>query len=136
MAGVYMCYTGADSARATLLLNALTASGWEVWAEEIPPQPEVLLLDAESKKKLNQEKCVLLLWSKASVSLSFGWFHAAQYVLESSPLSVVIDDLPPRLRPTTFYDLRTWSGAYDSSEIKRLNKEIAKYLRPVQATPA
>jgi hypothetical protein len=113
MADVFLSYSSQDRAIAAKVERALSAAGYDVfWDQETPPGSEWSNWIGE---KLAQARCVVVLWSKASVK-SRNIVHEATIAMEAKKLvPALIGTLSAPEFPMGFYtvqavDLRDFDG--------------------------
>ena len=69
MADVFVSYTRDDELKARQLANTLTDHGWDVWWDRhIPPGQD---FSEVIQHQLEDAKCVVVLWSKASIASEY-----------------------------------------------------------------
>ena len=76
MSDIFVSYASADRDRARAVAQALTDQGWAVWWDRtIPPGRQ---FDEVIEEALDSARCVVVLWSKASVASQWVKTEAAE----------------------------------------------------------
>jgi TIR domain len=124
MSDIFISYARADKEKAELLANAFSQKGWSVWWDrEIPPGKS---FDEVIENALNSARCVIVLWSKDSVSSRWVKTEAAEGAARGILVPALIDNvqIPLEFKRIEAADLSDWHG--DSS-----HAEFAQLLRTV-----
>ena len=66
MSSIFISYSQSDRAKAQMLATALEREGWSVWWD--PKIPPGKTFDEVVEKALERAKCVIVLWSRTSVT--------------------------------------------------------------------
>ena len=128
MNDIFISYANADRAVAQPLADALEALGWSVWWDrEIPfgkPFDQVI------EEELNGARCVIVLWSPASVHSRWVKTEAAAAADRDRLIPVLIEDVPI---PFEFKRIQTamlqgWNGDREHPEVVRLIDSIRQML--------
>lgn len=110
MADIFFSYARADTGRVHQLADALGDNGWTVWWDRsIPPGSS---FDEVIEAQLMDARCVLVLWSKASISSSWVKEEAEEGLQRGVLTPVLIDSVRPPLgfRRVQAADLTDWDG--------------------------
>jgi hypothetical protein len=114
---VFLSYAREDLARIRLIAATLESRGWTVfWDRQIPPgQDFTNYLQA----RIDEAKCVIVAWSKASVASQFVRDEAGEGRRRLVPL--LLDDVRPPLgfRQLQAANLTDWSGDTAHEEFSR-----------------
>ena len=129
MKDVFLSYASADRERAGRLVETLEASGLTVWWDR-----ELAIgqsYDGAIQRQLEASRCVVVLWSRASVESD--WVKAeAQDAKEKKRLfPAFLDPVKPPLeyRYLNGVDLTGWSGSADDPELLRLLETLRSKAR-------
>lgn len=132
MADIFLSYAREDEARAAVVARVLGELGWSVfWDRRIIAGTS---WDEVVERELQACRCVVVLWSAASIASR--WVKTeARFALERSTL--VPANLDPSKPPLEFRflesaQLHTWLGATDDSEFSVLSEGIAQHVKPVR----
>ena len=110
MADIFLSYAREDRVRASQLAAALEAGDWTVWWDRQIPAGKTF--DDVIEHHLEMARCVVVLWSNASVSSE--WVKSeASFALERGVLVPVVIDrvkLPLEFRRRQTVDLIGWNG--------------------------
>jgi hypothetical protein len=110
MSDIFISYASADRERARQLSAALDRRGWSTWWDRtIPPGKEY---DEVIEEALESAKCVIVLWSQASVASSWVKTEAAEAMRRKILVPALIDDvkIPLEFRRLQAADLSQWRG--------------------------
>ena len=129
MNNIFIGYGHSDISKAELLAHMLEAQGWSVWWDKkIPPGAR---FDDVIEEQLRTAKCVIILWSRESVS-SHWIVDEALVALELGTLvSVLVDDvkLPRRVRNSVpVVNLSDWKAGSPHPEFDKLLKVVLEKL--------
>lgn len=116
MSDIFISYARADKDRAELLAEAFSRQGWSVWWDrEIPPGKS---FDETIENALNSARCVIVLWSKDSVSSRWVKTEAAEGAARGILVPVLIDKvrIPLEFKRIEAADLFDWRGDSPHSE--------------------
>src|SRR6185503_9810739 len=116
MADVFLSYSREDEARAAAVAESLTAAGWAVfWDRRIRAGSS---WDEVIERELRAAKCVVVLWSRASVASR--WVKAeARHGLQRDilvPAQLDSGDLPIEFAAIESAQLQRWTGSGDDPE--------------------
>lgn len=122
MSDVFISYKREDQPRAAVIVKALKASGLDVWWD--PHIEGGTAWRTMLAEKLEQAKCVIVLWSTTSVSSAGAFIHdeAGRAQERGILLPVAIDPVKPPLGfgETQALDLTNWKGDRNDPRFKTL----------------
>ena len=137
MSDIFISYAREDRDRVHVLARALESHGWSVfWDRQIPPGVEY---EVFISKAIASAKCVIVLWSIASVDSNWVREEAADGRDRKILLPVCIDEveIPFGFRGLQAANLTRWQGDPNDFEFVQLLNAIAVRLggtQPVQPT--
>jgi hypothetical protein len=129
MSDIFISYSRADKDRAELLAEAFSREGWSVWWDrEIPPGKS---FDETIENALNSARCVIVLWSKDSVSSRWVKTEAAEGATRGILVPALIDkvQIPLEFKRIEAADLSDWQADSPHSEFDQLLKTVGSILR-------
>jgi len=121
---IFVSYASADRDRARAIAQALTESGWSVWWDRtIPPGKQ---FDEVIEEALDAARCVVVLWSKASVASTWVKTEAAEAMRRKILVPVLIEDvkIPLEFRRLQAADLSHWNGEKAHEELQKFFASI------------
>src|SRR5262245_3319705 len=89
MADIFLSYAREDEAHARLLASALHSRGWSVWWDRHIPAGRDFNRFIE--EQLSHARCIVVLWSKASVASHFVRDEAAEGIADGRLVPVLIE---------------------------------------------
>ncbi|MFA7596261.1 MAG: toll/interleukin-1 receptor domain-containing protein [Novosphingobium sp.] len=111
MSQVLLLSLDVDAARTEVILEALVEAGIDTWWQQLPAGGGVLPPN-NIGQRVAEARCVILVWSKASVGSDATLFHdiAKSSLQAGNAICVRIDDPlpPPEMAGCTLYDMRGW----------------------------
>lgn len=125
MSDIFISYARADKEKAELLANAFSQKGWSVWWDrEIPPGKS---FDETIENALSSARCVVVLWSKASVSSRWVKTEAAEGAERGILVPALIDNvkIPLEFKRIEAADLSDWQGESSHREFDQLMRIVA-----------
>jgi hypothetical protein len=128
MSDIFISYARADKDRAELLAKAFSRQGWSVWWDrEIPPGKS---FDETIENALNSARCVIVLWSKDSVSSRWVKTEAAEGAARGILIPALIDkvQIPLEFKRIEAADLSDWQGDSPHFEFDQLLNIVASIL--------
>ncbi|HMH48619.1 MAG TPA: toll/interleukin-1 receptor domain-containing protein [Candidatus Acidoferrum sp.] len=136
MSDIFLSYAAEDWAIAEALASALAEHGWSVWWDRkiTIGQP----FDAEIERELAEARCVIVLWSRASVSSEWVKTEASDARDRRVLLPALIEDVTP---PLEFRRLQTvrllgWPELSPHEGFERLVQEVAgRDIKPPRSVP-
>jgi hypothetical protein len=102
MSDVFISYAQEDRAAAARVADAMTANGWSVWWDRNIPVGRSY--SEEIERELDAARCVVVLWSKASIKSQWVQSEAAEGASRRILVPVCIEDVRP---PLEFRRLQT-----------------------------
>jgi len=139
MADIFVSYSRVDVKRAEAIAKALESHGWTVWWDLHKLRTGQSFSKA-IENPLGQAKCVIVLWSRASVNSRWvkaeakrGWDH-------DKLASVLLDEALPR--PPFPYDdshagdLSGWTGDTKTPEWRKLIADLTEIVGPPSSARA
>ena len=135
MSDIFISYAREDRTRVETLANALQASGWSVWWD--PHIPTGKRFDEVIEQALSETKCIIVVWSKNSVSSSFVRAEASDGADRQILLPVLFDDvkIPLAFRQIQAARLVGWQGSTQDSEFVKLLNDISILAGKKSAPP-
>jgi hypothetical protein len=125
MSDIFISYARADKEKAELLANAFSQKGWSVWWDrEIPPGKS---FDETIENALSSARCVVVLWSKTSVSSRWVKTEAAEGAERGILVPALIDNvkIPFEFKRIEAADLSDWQGDSSHREFDQLMRTVA-----------
>jgi len=122
---IFISYASRDRPTAEALAAALRKEGWSVWWDRtIPPGKS---FDEVIELALNAAKCVIVLWSKASVTSDWVKVEAADAAKRRILIPAVIEDvsIPLEFRRIQAANLVDWPGPSPHSGFGSLVESVA-----------
>jgi hypothetical protein len=124
MSDIFISYARADKEKAEVLANAFSQKGWSVWWDrEIPPGKS---FDETIENALSSARCVVVLWSKASVSSRWVKTEAAEGAERGILVPALIDNvkIPLEFKRIEAADLSDWQGESSHREFDQLMRIV------------
>ena len=124
MSDIFVSYASADRDRARAIAQALTEHGWSVWWDRtIPPGKQ---FDEVIEEALDAARCVVVLWSKASVASTWVKTEAAEAMRRKILVPVLIEEvkIPLEFRRLQAADLSHWNGEKAHEELQKFFASI------------
>ena len=125
---IFISYATEDRERARLLAAALGERGWDIWWDrEIPLGKS---FDEVIEKAIAQAKCVIVLWSAASVTSEWVRNEASEGKRRGILVPVFIEhvDAPLAFRLLNGAELSEWRGDRGTEEFARLVERVRELL--------
>ena len=135
MSDIFVSYGTPDRGRAKLIADALSAQGWSIWWDRmISPGKEFGKVIEEA---LDSAKCVVVLWSKASVGSSWVRTEAAEAMRRNILVPALVDDvkIPLEFSGLQAADLRQWHGDVANAELAKLINSVASLIDAPPRSP-
>ncbi len=110
MRDVFISYARPDRDHARRLVEAIRAHGWSVWCDRVVPEERQLVEVVE--KEFATARCVLILWSNASVNSERVFNEAMTARRQRRLMTVLVEDaeIPDKFHRTQPVDVSQWSG--------------------------
>lgn len=124
MADVFISYASADRDRAKILAESLAGQGWSVWWDRTIPPGRAF--DEVIEEALDAAKCVVVLWSAASVASSWVKNESAEAMQRRILVPVLIEPvkIPLEFRRLQAADLSGWDGTPSDPQFMELSRAI------------
>jgi TIR domain len=135
MADIFLSYAREDEARIEPLVTAFQEQGWSVfWDRHIPAGQSWRSHIGES---LRDAKCVVVVWSRHSVSSRWVMEEAEEGQQRGNLVPVLLEavDLPIGFRGVQAGDLRDWQPDRPSPQFAQLVRDIGAMLGRAPQTP-
>ena len=134
MADIFLSYARKDEPRVRLLAAALESHGWSVWWDRRIPHGKDF--NAYIQQQLDDARCIVVLWSKASVMSQFVRDEATEG-LDGRLVPALIEAVkqPLGFRQLHAADLTDWDDRPAHEEFDRLISSIAAVVPPSSAAP-
>jgi hypothetical protein len=135
MADVFLSYAQEDRTRARQLADALRERGWDVWWDA-----HVYVgtrFRAEIARQLQSAKCVVVLWSQASIESDWVIDEAEDGKTRGVLVQALIDaSQPPHgFRGIQWANLNSWSGDTHAEEFVKFADGISRFAPVATPTP-
>jgi formylglycine-generating enzyme required for sulfatase activity len=137
MSDIFISYSSKDRGKAKDIADALKQQGYSVWWDRsiLPGES----FDTVIEDALDAAKCVIVLWSRTSVSSKWVKTEASEGDRRGILIPVLIDDvkIPLAFRRIQAADLRDWEGKLPHPGFDNLLKAVAGILgRPLAVQPS
>jgi hypothetical protein len=117
---IFISYASEDRERVQVLAEIMKGQGWSVWWDRIilPGRR----FDEEIQSALNQAKCVVVVWSKSSITSDWVKDEISEAVAKGLLVPAVIEhaDIPLGYRRYQAADLSDWDGNKDHPEFQKM----------------
>ena len=136
MSDIFISYSSEDRGKAKDIAEALKQQGFSVWWDRSILPGETF--DTVIEEALDAAKCVIVLWSRTSVSSKWVKIEASEGDQRGILIPVLIDDvkIPLAFRRMQAADLRDWKGKLPHPGFDNLLKAVAGILdRPLAVQP-
>ena len=133
MADIFISYAREDISKASAIAVQLEARGWSVfWDRHIPPGQD---FNDYLQQQVDSARCVLVLWSRASVASSYVRDEATEGRVHHRLVPALLEQVQPPLgfRQLHLADLTGWTDGRDEGEFNRLVDSI-RTLAPLVST--
>lgn len=129
MSDIFISYAREDREKAKAIAEVFSQQGWSVWWDRsIPPGRS---FDQVIEEALAAAKCVVVLWSKFSVSSDWVKTEAAEGLSRNALVPVRIDELklPLEFRRLQTVDLAAWKGDAADPELREFLQAVGALLK-------
>ena len=135
MPNVFLSYAREDSAKVAIIAKALSARGWSVWWDRTIPPGKTF--DDVIEEALDRAACVVVLWSRVSVSSNWVRAEAAEGARRSILVPALLEaaKIPLEFRRVQAANLTSWNGAAADPEFEQFVESIATLIQPAAAGP-
>ncbi len=130
MTDVFVSYKSEERERVAPLVRCLEGQGWSVfWDRKIPPGQT---WNSWIRKHLDEAKCVVVVWTEASVGSDWVHEEAGQGKSRGVLIPVKLDVVEPPLGFGLIQaaDLTAWQGRPDEAEFATLLQFMAELIGP------
>ena len=137
MSEIFISYSSEDRGKAKDIAEALVEQGFSVWWDRSILPGETF--DTVIEEALDAAKCVIVLWSRTSVSSKWVKTEASEGDRRGILIPVLIDDvkIPLAFRRMQAADLKDWVGKLPHPGFDNLLKAVAGILgRPRAVQPS
>lgn len=126
---VFLSYSSQDRDRVHRVADALAAAGLSVWWDRHLPAGRTYI--HEIGKALRAARCVVVLWSKASIESDWVLEEATDARSRRVLFPVLIEDVHPPVGFATLHaaNLIQWNGAADSADFQKLLEDIRRLMQ-------
>ncbi len=128
MSDIFLSYSSQDRSRVETLAHALEAQGFSVWWDhDIPPGTT---WDKVIEAALEEAKCVVVVWTKASVESDWVRNEAGEGRKRQNLIPVLFEpvEIPLAFRRVQTLSLTDWEGTVPHDGFARLVQGIARML--------
>jgi formylglycine-generating enzyme required for sulfatase activity len=128
MSEIFISYSREDRPRAGALARAFEARGWSVWWDRIIPAGRTF--DDVIEEHLDATRCVIVLWSTASVASKWVRAEAAEGANRNILVPVMLEKvrIPLAFRQIQSADLTAWNGDETDPDFLELAGDVAALL--------
>jgi len=134
---IFISYAAEDRSRVRLLADALAGLGWSVWLDRHIPTGSTF--PQEIAKALDEARCVVVVWSRHSISSSWVREEAEEGRKRGVLIPVLIDEIRPPLGFGLIQaaSLIGWDGDPGAEAFEKLAADVAGVIRaPAGPAPA
>lgn len=136
MADIFISYSREDRSKAELLAKFLQQRGWSVWWDRVIPVGKSF--DQIIERELDAAKCVIVLWSKSSISSNWVRVEAAEGANRQILIPIIIEDvkIPLEFRRLQTANLVNWRGSLKHLELQVVIESITELVgKPTTVQP-
>jgi len=128
MSDIFLSYKSEDRQRAKIIAEALKQHGYSVWWDKIIPPGKTF--DQVIEEALDAARCVIVLWSRESVSSDWVKNEVREGTRRHILVPVLIDDvkIPFEFKHIQAAQLIDWQGALPDPEFDLLLKSVGEIL--------
>ena len=128
MADIFLSYANVDLLRVQPLIQALQQHGWSVWWDQtlLPGQTYSRVI----QKALDEARCVIVVWSEASIERPWVWDEATNGQNRSILIPAMIDEVraPLGFGSIQAARLNGWQGELDHPGFSRLIQGVTALI--------
>lgn len=130
---IFLSYKSEDRPKAKIFAEALEQHGYSVWWDRVIPPGKTY--DQVIEEALDSAKCVIVLWSKESVTSNWVKNEVREGVRRRVLIPILIDDvkIPFEFRHIQAAQLIDWQGALPNPEFDLLLKSVGQILGKVNS---
>lgn len=128
MSDIFISYASADRSRVEPLVDALRGLGWSVWWDRTIPAGKTW--DQVIEAALTDARCVIVLWSHASVRSDWVRTEAEEGKRRGILIPAMIEDvnIPLAFKRIQAANLINWSGTLPSTDFDEFSQAISEVL--------
>ncbi len=128
MSDIFLSYKSEDRPRAKIIAEALEQHGYSVWWDRIIPPGKTF--DQVIEEALESAKCVIVLWSKESVSSDWVKNEVREGTRRHILVPILIDEvkIPFEFRHIQAAQLIDWQGGVHNPEFDLLLNSVAEIV--------
>lgn len=129
MAEIFVSYASSDREHARQIAELLAARGYTIWWDRTIPPGRVF--DEVIQEALNAARCVVVLWSKASVASNWVKAEAGEAAGRGILVPALIDDvvLPIEFKRIQSANLVGWNGKPGDAELNNLLSSVDRLAK-------
>src|ERR1700693_3159934 len=129
MAEIFVSYASSDREHARQIAELLAARGYTVWWDRTIPPGRVF--DEVIQDALNAARCVVVLWSKASVASNWVKAEAGEAAARGILVPALIGDvaLPIEFKRIQSANLVGWDGKPGDAELNNLLASVDRLVK-------
>src|SRR3954453_2198533 len=135
MADVFLSYAQHDRSLAQQMADALRECGWDVWWDARLYAGD--RFRREISTQLKTARCIVVLWSKASVESDWVIDEAEDGKNRGVLIQALTDGVQPPhgFRGIQWADLSSWSGSVQAEQFAHLLEGISRFVPSSASTP-
>ncbi|WP_316226671.1 TIR domain-containing protein [Bradyrhizobium sp. SZCCHNS3052] len=128
MSDVFISYANEDRTRAEMLARALEGRGWSIFWDRTIPIGETWR--GTIGRELNEARCVVVIWSKASIASGWVQEEADDAKRRGMLVPVLIEGVEPPIgfRSLQAADLSDWNATEPTQAFQRLINDISRHI--------
>ena len=130
MADIFISYANEDRPRVEQIAKTLEKQGWSVWWDRTIPPGRTF--DEVIEEALDSARCVIVIWSKASVASNWVKTEASEGARRGILIPVLIEDvqIPLEFRRVQAADLMNWETEKGHPGFLSLQNAISEVAGP------